>query len=323
MLRFIGRRLLMAVPTLFGVATIVFFLLRLIPGDPARVIAGETATTQQVAHIRQLLGLNRPLWQQYLLFLWNLVRGDLGTSTATGDPVLKDIAARLPATIELTFAALLIGIVVGMGLGLVAAYYRRSPADVIVSILAISGMSVPTYWLGLNLVVLFSIQLHVLPPSGDESADSIILPAVTLSTLSIAVIARMTRSAMLEVLSQDYIRTARAKGASPLRVVLRHGLPNSIPPILTVIGVQFGLLLGGAVLTETVFTWPGMGSLLVNSIFARDYPVVQGCVLIFSVGFILVNLIVDLLYMVADPRISYAPAPSRRRTHVKIASPVI
>lgn len=320
MLRYIGRRLLLAIPTLFGVATVVFFLIRLIPGDPAQVIAGEQATPEQVARIRESLGLNLPVWEQYLRFLVNLAHGSMGTSTTTGDPVLVDVAQHLPNTLELTIVALVIGIVVGVVLGLIAATYQGKPIDVIVSTLSVAGMSVPTYWLGLNLIVLFAVQLHWFPPSGNDTPSSIILPAVTLATLSIAVIARMTRSSMLEVLSQDFIRTSRAKGASPLRVVLRHALPNAIPPILTVIGVQFGLMLGGAVLTESVFTWPGMGSLLINSISARDFPVVQGCVLIFSVGFIIVNIIVDLLYSVVDPRITLATRRIRRRPAVMVPS---
>lgn len=308
MLRFIGRRLLLAIPTLLGVATVVFFLLRLIPGDPARAIAGETATEEQIERIRENLGLNLPLWEQFLRFILNLGRGDLGTSTVTGNPVLSDVAARLPATFGLATAALTIGIVFGLTLGVVAALKRGKVLDVVVSAISVGGMSMPTYWLGLNLIVIFAIQLRWLPASGATQPLSIILPAVTLATLSVAVIARMTRSSMLEVLSQDFIRTARAKGAGGGRVILRHALPNAIPPILTVIGVQFGLMLGGAVLTETVFTWPGMGRLLVDSIFARDFPVVQGCVLIFSVGFIVVNLVVDILYSVVDPRISLTGA---------------
>jgi peptide/nickel transport system permease protein/oligopeptide transport system permease protein len=312
-LRYIGRRLLLAIPTLFGVATVVFFLIRLIPGDPAQVIAGEQATPQQVAHIREILGLNLPVWEQYLRFLGNLLHGSMGTSTVTGDPVLVDVGQHLPNTLELTVVALAIGIVVGVTLGLIAAANQGKPIDVIVSTISVAGMSVPTYWLGLNLIVLFAVQLHWFPPSGNDTPSSIVLPAVTLATLSIAVIARMTRSSLLEVLSQDFVRTARAKGASPLRVILRHALPNAIPPILTVIGVQFGLMLGGAVLTESVFTWPGMGSLLINSISARDFPVVQGCVLLFSVGFIIVNIAVDLLYSVVDPRIIINTRPLRKR----------
>jgi peptide/nickel transport system permease protein len=300
---FIARRSLAAVPTLLGVATVVFVLLRLIPGDPARVIACETATEEQIARIRTNLGLDQPLVTQYALFMIRLAQLDLGRSSVTGNSVLEDIWARLPATIALTVAAMTIGLVVGLVLGVIAARYRGSVVDVGVSMLAVSGMSMPTYWLGLTLVVIFAIMLHWLPASGMQGPSSLILPALTLSTLSIAVIARMTRSAMLEVLDQDYIRTARAKGASPSRIILRHALPNAIPPILTVAGIQFGLMLGGAVLTETVFTWPGMGRLLVDSIFARDYAVVQGVVLVFSIGFILVNLVVDLLYGVADPRI--------------------
>ncbi len=311
MLRYVGRRLLLAIPTLLGVATVVFFLIRLIPGDPAKVIAGDTATPEQVETIRENLGLNLPLWEQYGRFILNLFRGDLGTSIATGNPVLQDIGARLPATFGLATAALAIGIVFGIGLGILAALYRGKPADVIVSAISVAGMSVPTYWLGLNLIVLFAINLKWFPASGATQPLSIVLPAITLATLSIAVIARMTRSSMLEVLSQDYVRTARAKGASPARVILRHAFPNAIPPILTIIGVQFGLMLGGAVLTETVFTWPGMGRAAGRLDLRPRLPVVQGCVLVFSVGFILVNLVVDILYSVVDPRITLTSGGTR------------
>lgn len=304
MIRIITRRLLLAIPTLVGVATVVFFLVRLIPGDPARAIAGETATEEQVERIRESLGLNQSIVEQYARFMANLAQGNLGESSVTGEPVLSEIATRLPPTLQLAIVAMLMGIVIGMALGIVAASFPGRPIDVAVSALAVAGMSVPTYWLGLNLIVVFSIQLNWFPASGAESPLSIVLPSITLATISIAVIARMTRSSMLEALSQDYVRTAEAKGAKPLRLILRHALPNAVPPILTVIGVLFGLMLGGAVLTETIFTWPGMGRLLVDSIFARDYATVQGCVLVFSVGFILVNLLVDILYTVVDPRIT-------------------
>lgn len=304
MIRFLLRRVTFAIPTLFGVATVVFFMVRLIPGDPARVIAGDTATPEQVDHIRTSLGLDQPASVQYGRYLANLIHANLGISTVTGDPVLADIGRRLPFTVELTILATLIGVVVGMSLGILAATHRRSVMDVAVSLLSVAGMSTPTYWLGLNLVVIFAINLRWLPAAGAETPQSVILPALALGTLSIAAIARMTRSSMVDVLSQDYIRTASAKGVPRWRIVARHALPNAAPPILTVVGLQFGLMLGGAVLTESIFAWPGMGRLLVDSIFARDYPIIQGCVLVFSLSFILVNLLVDLLYAVVDPRVS-------------------
>ena len=261
MIRFLLRRVVFAIPTLFGVATVVFFMVRLIPGDPAKVIAGDTATPEQVDHIRTSLGLDQAVSTQYVRYLGNLLRGDLGTSTVTGHPVLTDIGHRLPFTLELTVLATMIGIVVGLGLGIAAATHRRSPVDVVVSLVSVAGMSTPTYWLGLNLVVIFAINLRWLPAAGADKPESVVLPALTLATLSIAAIARMTRSSMLDTLSQDFIRTARAKGVPRRRLVLRHALPNAVPPILTVIGLQFGLMLGGAVLTESIFAWPGMGRL--------------------------------------------------------------
>lgn len=305
MARYLARRVLVAIPTLFGVATIVFFIVRLIPGDPARVMAGEAAGDDVVARIRTNLGLDEPVPIQYVRFLANLLRADLGRSIRTGDSTLSEILLRLPYTVELAVLATLIGALLGITLGIIAATNRGRAIDVLVSAVSVSGMSLPTYWLGLMLVIVFAVNLRWLPAAGAEDPRGVILPTVTLAALSTALIARMSRSAMLEVLGQDYVRTARAKGVSGRRVLLRHCLPNALLPIVTVIALQFGALLGGAVLTETIFSWPGMGRLLVDSIFARDYPVVQGCVLLFSVGFILVNLFADVLYAVVDPRIRY------------------
>lgn len=295
----------MAIPTLFGVATIVFFIVRLIPGDPARVMAGEAAGDDVVDRIRANFGFDQPLPVQYARFIANLLRGDLGRSIRTGDSTVNEIVQRLPHTIELAVLATVLGALIGITFGIVAATNRGRPIDVLVSALSVSGMSLPTYWLGLMLVIVFAVNLRWLPAAGAEDPRGVILPTVTLAALSTALIARMSRSAMLEVLGQEYVRTARAKGVSGARVLLGHCLPNALLPIVTVIALQFGALLGGAVLTETIFSWPGMGRLLVDSIFARDYPVVQGCVLLFSVGFILVNLLADFLYAVVDPRIRY------------------
>jgi ABC-type dipeptide/oligopeptide/nickel transport system permease component len=294
-----------AIPTLFGVATIVFSIVRLIPGDPARVMAGESAGDDVVERIRANLGFDQPLPIQYARFLLNLLRADFGRSIRTGDSALSEIMLRLPHTVELAVLATLLGALIGITLGIVAAMNRGRLIDLIVSAFSVSGMSLPTYWLGLMLVIVFAVDLRVLPASGAEDPRGVILPTVTLAALSTALIARMSRSAMLEVLGQDYVRTARAKGVSERTLVLRHCLPNALLPIVTVIALQFGALLGGAVLTETIFSWPGMGRLLVDSIFARDYPVVQGCVLVFSAGFIVVNILADALYAVVDPRIRY------------------
>jgi len=302
---YLARRLIVAIPTLFGVATIVFFIVRLIPGDPARVMAGEAAGDDVVERIRTNLGLDQPLPIQYLRFIANLLHADFGRSIRTGDTTLNEILLRLPHTVELAVLATIIGALLGVTLGVVAATNRGKIVDVVASTISVSGMSLPTYWLGLMLVIIFAVNLRWLPASGAEDPRGVILPTVTLAALSTALIARMSRSAMLEVLGQEYVRTARAKGISGRWILFRHCLPNALLPIVTVIALQFGALLGGAVLTETIFSWPGMGRLLVDSIFARDYPVVQGCVLLFSMGFILVNVFADVLYAVVDPRIRY------------------
>jgi peptide/nickel transport system permease protein/oligopeptide transport system permease protein len=305
-LTYVGRRLLAAIPTLWGVATAVFIMARLLPGDPARVIAGVLATQDQVDHLRHQLGLDQPLPVQYLAYMSGLARLDLGTSAHFGDPVAGEIASRLPYTAELALAAMAIAVVLGVLGGMVAALRRNTAIDLAISAVSVLGISMPTYWLGLMLIVLFAIQLRVLPAAGADSPTSVILPATTLGLLSVGLIARMTRSSLLEVLAQDYVRTARAKGVPPSRVVLVHAFRNALVPILTAVGLQLGALMGGAVITESVFGWPGVGRLLLDSIFSRDYPMVQGLVLLFAVTYILVNLLVDLLYMVVDPRVRYA-----------------
>ena len=307
MVTYVVRRLLVAIPTLLGVATIVFSLLRLLPGDPAVIIAGPTATPETIEHIREQLGLKLPLWQQYLGFLGRLARGDLGISTRTGAPVINEIATRAPFTAELAIASLLIAIAVGVTAGVLAATRRNSAADLGISGSAVFGVSMPTYWLGLMLIILFAVHLRVLPAAGaDQGLASLVLPAITLALFSMGLVARQTRSAMLEVLGQDFVRTARAKGAPRSAVLVRHALRNALLPIVTTIGLQFGFLLGGAVLTESVFAWPGVGRLLVDSIGSRDYPVVQGIVLLLSLVFIVINLLTDLVYALVDPRIRYS-----------------
>ncbi|HVH64370.1 MAG TPA: nickel ABC transporter permease [Candidatus Dormibacteraeota bacterium] len=306
MITYIARRVVVAIPTLWGVATVVFFMARLLPGDPARVIAGVLASPEDVERIRQQMGLDQPLWVQYLDFMGSLLRVDLGTSAHTNAPVIEEIGSRIPYTAELAVVALVIAVVVGILAGIAAAVRRNTILDLLISGFSVFGVSMPVYWLGLMLIILFAIELHLFPAAGADEPTSIVMPALTLALFSVGLIARMTRSSMLEVLGQDYIRTARAKGAPVRTVIFRHALRNAFLPILTVIGLQFGSLLGGAVVTETVFAWPGVGRLLVDSIFFRDYPVVQGLVLMFGVTFVAVNLIVDLLYAYVDPRIHYS-----------------
>jgi peptide/nickel transport system permease protein/oligopeptide transport system permease protein len=305
-LHYVARRLVAAVPTLLGVSIVVFMMVRLLPGDPARMVAGLLASEADVENIRHQLGLDQPAPVQYAEFLVRLMHFDLGTSVRTGQPVWNEVLARLPWTIELAATSIAVAAAVGVAGGLVAALYHNQRLDVIMSALMLFGISMPVYWLGLMLIVVFAIKLQWLPAAGSQDPGAWILPTLTLAAFSVALIARMTRSTMLEVLRADYVRTARAKGQVEHGVVYSHALRNAMLPIVTVIGHQFGTLLGGAVLTETVFGWPGMGQLLVDALFARDYPVVQGVVLTFSALFILVNLGVDVLYGMIDPRIQYA-----------------
>jgi peptide/nickel transport system permease protein/oligopeptide transport system permease protein len=302
---YVARRVLASVPTLWGVATVVFVMARMLPGDPARVIAGVLASPEDVERIRQSMGLDKPLLVQYGYFLSSLLRFNLGTSAHTGQPVIEEIASRLPYTIELAAIALAIAVVVGLLAGIAAAIRRNTMLDLLISSFSVFGVSMPVYWLGLMMIIVFAIDFRLLPAAGAEEPTSIVMPAVTLALFSLGLIARMTRSSMLEVLGQDYVRTARAKGAPIRTVVFRHALRNALLPIMTVIGLQFGALLGGAVVTETVFAWPGVGRLLVDSIFFRDYPVMQGLVLMFGTTFVVINLLVDLLYAYVDPRIHY------------------
>ena len=306
MLTYIVRRVLVAVPTLLGVATVVFSLLRLLPGDPATVIAGPTATPEAITNLRHQLGLDLPMWQQYLSFLGRLFRGDLGISTRTGSPVVNEIFTRVPYTAELAVISLILAILIGVLAGVIASTRRGGGADLGISGSAVFGVSMPTFWLGLMLIIVFAVRLRVLPAAGsDQGVLSIVLPSVTLALFSMGLLTRQTRSAMLEVLGQDFVRTARAKGAGRRSVLVRHALRNAMLPVVTTIGLQFGALLSGAVLTETVFAWPGVGRLLVDSIGSRDYPVVQGVVLLLSVSFIVINLLTDLVYAYVDPRIRY------------------
>ena len=305
MVSYIIRRLLLTVPTLIGVTLIVFSMVRLIPGDPAIAIAGEHASVEVVTAIRERLGLDRPFIVQYVIFLGNLLRGDLGRSAWTGRPVLTELWGRFRNTLELTGASILIALVVGVLAGIISATRQYSFFDYIAMVGAMMGVSIPIFWLGLMLMLLFAVFLGWLPAMGRGTIAHLVLPAVALSTGSAAIIARMTRSSMLEVFHQDYIRTARAKGVIERLVIFKHAMRNALVPVVTIVGLQFGALLGGAILTETVFAWPGMGRLIVEAIFARDYPLVQGGVLLAAAAFVLVNLVVDLLYSFIDPRIRY------------------
>ncbi|HSB72328.1 MAG TPA: nickel ABC transporter permease [Candidatus Methylomirabilis sp.] len=303
--RYILQRLLALLPVLFGVSLIVFSILKFVPGDPALQVGGLDASAEDLAAIRHQMGLDRPVHVQYLYFAGNALRGDFGRSIRSHRPVVEELWSRFPNTFVLTVAAMVIAVIVGTGLGVLAATRQYTLWDTLSMALAMMGISVPIFWLGLMLMLLFALQLRWLPTAGTGTPWHLILPSLTLGTASSAIIARQVRSAMLEVLRQDYVRTARAKGLRPGTVVLRHALKNAMIPAVTIIGLQFGYLLAGAVVTETVFAWPGVGRLLVDAIKFRDFPVVQATILWLAVIFCTVNLAVDLLYGYLDPRIKY------------------
>jgi len=305
MLSYLIKRIFSTIPVLIGISLLLFFMLRMLPGDPAQVLAGQMATPEEIENIRHQLGLDRPIYEQYAAYLSRLVRLDLGRSARTQNPVLDEIWARLPNTLLLAVVAIGLACIFGIPAGIISAVRPYSWIDYLVTISALFGMSMPVFWLGLMLVVVFSIILKWLPAGGTGSWQHVVLPSITLAAFVVAFIARMTRSTMIETLSQDYTTTARSKGLKERVVVIKHALKNAMIPIITVVGLQFGLLLGGAVLTETVFAWPGLGRLIVDSILARDYPVIQGAILIFGLLYIMVNLVVDMIYALVDPRIRY------------------
>jgi peptide/nickel transport system permease protein len=327
------RRAFTVIPVLLGVSLLVFSFIHMIPGDPALSMLGERATPEKVAEVRQRLGLDRPIYQQYLIYLGKIVRGDLGVSIVRGDPVFTDLMRRFPATVELATSAIVLALLFGVPIGIVSAVWRNSWMDSAARVGALVGVSMPIFWLGVMLAWFFGVQLKWLPTGFrlDSATDfrpwsnfvimdallqrnwdafrdalrHLVLPAVALATIPLAVIARMTRASMLEVLSRDYIRTAEAKGLPQAAVVLRHALGNALLPVMTVVGLQVGRLLAGAILTETIFSWPGIGLWVYEAIGSRDYAIVQGASLFIAVIFVTVNLATDLLYAVADPRIKY------------------
>ena len=331
--RYAITRFLTVVPVLVGVSLIVFSFTHLIPGDPAVAMLGERATPQRVAEVRAQLGLDKPLYKQYFIYVNKIVRGDFGASILRGDPVLRDLVRRFPATVELAISAILIAITVGVPMGIISAVWRNSFFDGFSRLVALAGVSMPIFWLGLMLAWFFGVVLRWLPTGFRLGTDvtlvsvtnfyildclltknaaalvsslrHLILPAVALSTIPMAVIARMTRASLLEVLSQDYIRTAESKGLPQRSVILRHAMRNALLPVMTVTGLQVGRLLAGAILTETIFSWPGIGLWIYESIQARDYPIVQGATLFIATIFVMVNLITDVLYATVDPRIKY------------------
>jgi len=333
--QYIARRLVALVPVLFGVSILVFSLIRLIPGDPVIVMLGERARAEDVARVRQEMGFDRPIYIQYIEWLRRVVTGDLGKSIIGRMPVTDELKQRLPATIEMVFFAMIIGVVIGVGIGILSAIKRNSLIDVGSMFAALLGVSMPIYWLALILIYALAVERHIFPPSqrldvqlslavprhtgfmlidtvltGDpklflNAVWHLILPSFVLSTTIMPILARLTRASMLEVLRQDYVRTARAKGLHEWFVIMRHALKNSLLPVVTIVGLQLGGLLGGALLTETIFSWPGMGSWAYGAILSRDYPIVQAAVLVSATIYVFVNLLVDIMYAYLDPRIRY------------------
>lgn len=303
MLKFIGKRLLMLIPVLIGVSLIVFTLMQLSPGDPAMIILGAQAAPEDIAILRESMGLNDPLIVQFFRFLLGMFTLDFGTSYKDGMPVLTKLLEALPYTAELTFCAVLLALIIGIPAGIISATRQYSIFDRVASVLALIGFSTPNFWLSIMLILVFSVNLKWLPVSGTGSILHLVLPSIALGVQSAAVFTRMTRSSMLEVLNMDYIRTARAKGLSERVVILKHALKNALIPVITVVGLQIGLLFGGAILTETVFAWPGVGRLMIDSIRAKDTPVVQGGVIFTASIFVFINLLVDILYAYVDPRV--------------------
>jgi ABC-type dipeptide/oligopeptide/nickel transport system permease component len=334
MIRYIARRVVGLFPILLGVSAAAFLLVHLIPGDPATVYLGERGTPESIKRVQHEFGLDRPLPVQYGIYLWNALRGNFGESLETHRPVVVEFLPRFPATIELSCGAITVALLVGIPIGILSAAAPNSVFDRLGMAVALAGVSVPVFWLGLMLVYVFSVYFHSLPTSGQLGIDyslvgvthievldglltgnlpaawdalrHLILPSITLASIPTAIIARMTRASMLDALHQDYIRTARAKGLAGRTVVLAHGLRNALLPVVTVVGLQVGSLLTGAILTETIFAWPGVGRFMYDSIGFRDYPVILAGILLFSVIFVLVNLFVDVLYGYLDPRIRYA-----------------
>jgi peptide/nickel transport system permease protein len=299
------RRLWQSALTLVGVSLFVFVILRVIPGDPAKMLLPEGAPQSAVDELNQALGLKEPLWVQYGIFVRSVVRGDFGQSFQYKAPALRVVLERVPATIELALTAMLLTVLVGVSIGVLAAVRRGTGYDYAGTVLAVLGQSLPNFWLGIMLILLFGVTLRWLPTSGFQGWQYLILPSITLAAFPTALVARLTRSSLLEILGQDYVRTGRAKGLGERAVILRHALRNATIPLLTLLGLQIGTLLGGAVITESIFAWPGMGKLVVDAIFFRDFPVVQTILILSATIFVAINLLVDLLYTVLDPRIRY------------------
>lgn len=331
MFSYIVKRLLWSVPTLFGVSLLVFLMVHLSPGDPAITLLGDHANKESVEKLREEMGLNKPLYEQYFIFVSKAVKGDFGNSMKTKQPVLDEFKERFPATVELATVAMILAIILGVGAGIISAIKRYSVFDYSAMFVALAGVSMPVFWLGLVMIYFFSVKLGWLPVSGRlgyefyvddvtgfylidtllandyeafwDALKHLIMPAIALGTIPMAIIARMTRASMIEVMKEDYIRTARAKGCSRFSVIMVHALRNALMPVITVIGLMLGTLFAGAILTETTFSWPGIGKWIINAVYQRDFPIIQSATLIIATMFIVVNLVVDLLYALINPKI--------------------
>src|SRR5215472_217284 len=307
MYAYLAQRVVAAIPVLLGVSLLVFSMLHLVPGDPVRLMLSEFQTTpEQVERLRSQLHLDDPLPAQFGRFVWNSSHGDLGTSIRTRRPVTQEIADNLPSTLQLAVAGLFVAMALGVSLGIVAAVNQRSWVELVSMLMALLGVSMPSFWLGLLLIFLLSLRLRVFPATGGGDLQHLVLPAITLGLGAAAILARLTRSSMLEVLRQEYVTTARAKGLLEWVVIARHALKNALIPVITIFGLQFGQLLAGTFVVETVFARPGLGRLIIDGILNKDLPIVQGVVLVVAISYVLVNLLVDLLYSALDPRIRYA-----------------
>lgn len=305
MKRYLLHRLLLFLPTLLGSLTLVFFLVHLVPGDPVEVMLGETVSGADKEALRRSLGLDLPLWTQYLRFLAGLGRGDFGRSLYEQGGVAELVLGRFPATLELTLSAMGVAVLISFPMGILAAVKRNGWLDRVSLFFSLLGLAMPNFWLGPVLMIIFSIELGWLPVSGRGGPAHLILPSVTLGLAMASILVRMIRSGLLETIHEDYIRTARAKGLGEWKVWVKHALRNSLLPVITIVGLQFGSLLAGAVITETIFAWPGIGRLTIQAIQTRDYPLVQGCILVISTSYLAVNLLTDVLYRLVDPRVSY------------------
>jgi len=305
LLKYVGKRLLQLIPTIIGVTVFAFLLVVAVPGDPARIIAGEDATAEEVQIVREQLGTDKPLFEQYTSYVFNLVQGDLGTSLRSNNPVLEEILLRFPTTLKLTIFSVIIMVIVGLFAGIISATKPNSLRDNASMMFSLFGISMPVFWMGIMFILLFSYYLPIFPAGGNSELKHFVLPSVVLGLSASGILARMTRSSILEIINQDYVRTARAKGVKEKYVIYKHTLKNALIPIITIVGMEFGTLLGGTVITETVFSMNGIGRYVVESIQFRDFPAIQGSILFISIAFVLIILLVDLSYSLVDPRIRY------------------